>query len=102
MRLAFVLWMTAISLFGSLSYYVGWTHGSELATRIEAADRSSVEPPRPHVEAVSSADYEELMHRDLALPIAELSLRDVRDSFDEGRASGKPYEGADTIAPRGT
>lgn len=95
--------MTAIALFGILSYYVGWTHGLEMAARTGAADRGHVGPPQQRDAGMApDADKGDLTHRDLTLPIAGLKLLDVRNTFDEGRAGGKPHEATDILAPRGT
>jgi murein DD-endopeptidase MepM/ murein hydrolase activator NlpD len=39
---------------------------------------------------------------DLTLPIRDLTARDIRDTFYEGRANGQPHEAVDLLAPRGT
>jgi murein DD-endopeptidase MepM/ murein hydrolase activator NlpD len=38
----------------------------------------------------------------LTLPIRGLTAHDIRDTFNQGRANGKPHEAADLLAPRGT
>ena len=47
-------------------------------------------------------DYAVLNRRQLGLPIAGLKISDIRDTFNEGRANGKPHEASDILAPRGT
>lgn len=47
-------------------------------------------------------DYDILLHRNLGLPIAGLKVSDIRDTFYEGRANGRPHEATDILAPRGT
>jgi len=39
---------------------------------------------------------------DFTLPVRGLTARDIRDTFNEGRASGQPHEAVDLLAPRGT
>ena len=43
-----------------------------------------------------------LAARSLTLPIQNLRARDIRDTFEEGRAEGKLHEATDILAPRGT
>ena len=38
----------------------------------------------------------------MILPIEGLTARDIHDSFDQGRAGGKPHEASDLLALRGT
>jgi murein DD-endopeptidase MepM/ murein hydrolase activator NlpD len=52
--------------------------------------------PRP---AQNSALRASLL--EIGLPIAGLRLADIRDAFEEGRASGRPHEATDIRAPRG-
>jgi murein DD-endopeptidase MepM/ murein hydrolase activator NlpD len=47
-------------------------------------------------------DYQQLMHRELALPIRGLGARDIQDTFRQGRDSGRQHEATDILAPRGT
>jgi len=47
-------------------------------------------------------DYDLLSTRHLILPIEGLTVRDIHDTFDQGRAGGKPHEASDLLAPRGT
>jgi murein DD-endopeptidase MepM/ murein hydrolase activator NlpD len=46
-------------------------------------------------------DFAALASRNLGLPISNLKRADIRDSFNEIRADGKPHEATDIIAPRG-
>lgn len=60
---------------------------------------SSVRPP----PAVShEGDYGELLHRTLTAPIAGLRQQDIQDTYNAGRANGKPHEATDILEPRGT
>ena len=43
-----------------------------------------------------------LAQRKLTLPIRGLDARDIRDTFQQGRAEGKLHEATDILAPRGT
>jgi peptidoglycan LD-endopeptidase LytH len=54
------------------------------------------------VSSQVSDDFAALETRDLGLPLTNLKRADLRDTFDEGRANGKPHEATDIIAPRGT
>jgi len=49
-----------------------------------------------------SDDFAALESRNLGLPLPGLKRADLRDTFDEGRANGKPHEATDIMAPRGT
>ena len=95
--------MTAIALFGLLSYYVGWTHGMQSAARLASADRSaaavSAAPPKAKA---TREDFETLLHRKLSAPLTDATTEDIRDSFNEGRATGKAHEASDIFAARGT
>jgi peptidoglycan LD-endopeptidase LytH len=51
--------------------------------------------------AVSSADYDLLERRDLAIPVAGVDPKNIVDSFNEMRGSGR-HEATDIPAPRGT
>src|SRR5439155_12007588 len=51
---------------------------------------------------VSKDDYNELMQERLTLPIQGLRPADIQDTYDQGRANGKPHEATDIVAPRGT
>ncbi len=122
MRYGFMVRWTGIVLFGLVLYYLGWsraTHAGAQA-RIEPAhvehahtvdaDRShqpeSGGPPTSswaHTEtSTSKDDYEVLSQRQLTLPIAGVQPADIHDTFNEGRAHGKPHEAADILSPRGT
>ena len=47
-------------------------------------------------------DYGELLHRTLTAPIAGLRAQDIQDTYNAGRANGKPHEATDILEPRGT
>src|ERR1700683_170275 len=40
--------------------------------------------------------------RPLLVPVAGVKLSDIQDTFNQGRANGKPHEATDIMAPRGT
>jgi len=47
-------------------------------------------------------DNKQLIERKLTLPIDGLTLRDIHDTFHQGRNGGKLHEATDILAPRGT
>jgi len=48
-------------------------------------------------------DFAVLASRNLGLPLPNLKRADLlHDTFDEGRANGRPHEAIDIMAPRGT
>ena len=47
-------------------------------------------------------DSAPLASRNLGLPLPNLKRADIRDTFNEIRANGKPHEATDIMAPRGT
>ena len=47
-------------------------------------------------------DFAVLASRNLGLPLPNLKRADIRDTFNEIRADGKPHEATDIMAPRGT
>jgi len=50
-----------------------------------------------------SDDFAVLASRNLGLPLPNLKRADIpHDTFDEGRAHGRPHEAIDIMAPRGT
>lgn len=122
MRYGFLVRWTAVVLFGLVLYYLGWRHASrsgaqargEIVHVVHAhtvdADRAhqpeSGGPPTSswaHGEtSISKDDYEILSHRQLTLPIVGIRLPDIHDTFNEGRANGKPHEATDILSPRGT
>jgi murein DD-endopeptidase MepM/ murein hydrolase activator NlpD len=105
MRLGILIRVTAVALFGLSCYYLGWRRGTQTETVSRTAEQGvalvrfqSDQKSEPQ----SDGDYTVLLHRRLGLPIAGLKLPDIRDTFDEGRANGKPHEATDILAPRGT
>jgi len=52
--------------------------------------------------ACLAVDYDLLSQRHLTLPLPGLAARDIQDTFNQGRAGGKPHEAVDLLAPRGT
>lgn len=40
--------------------------------------------------------------RPLLVPVAGAKISDIQDTFNQGRANGKPHEATDIMAPRGT
>jgi len=59
-------------------------------------------PVATNLESISREDYDALMARDLTFPLEGIKASDIRDTFNEGRASGKRHEATDIMAPRGT
>ena len=47
-------------------------------------------------------DFGVLASRNLGLPLLNLKRADIRDTFNEIRADGKPHEATDIMAPHGT
>jgi len=95
MRFGFLVSSIAIALFGIFSYYAGWRHGSHSAVRAAPIEPLQAEPIRAQVN-------DDLIRRNLVMPIAGVNLRDIHDTFNEGRAHGKPHEATDILAPKGT
>ncbi len=52
------------------------------------------------VSSAETVDY--LLARGLEIPVAGATLRQVHDSFDEGRDGGRSHRAMDIMAPRGT
>src|SRR5262249_54579847 len=95
MRFGFLVSSIAIALFGIFSYYAGWRHGSHSAVRAAPIEPLQAEPIRAQVN-------DDLVLRNLVMPIAGVNLRDIHDTFNEGRAHRKPHEATDILAPKGT
>ena len=55
----------------------------------------------PDTPAVSSSDYQALAGRGLLIPVQGARLKDIRDTFNEGRGDHR-HEATDIMAPRGT
>ena len=56
----------------------------------------------PARNAPTQADYDELIRRRLALPVAGVKANSLRDSFVESRSGGQPHEALDIPAASGT
>jgi murein DD-endopeptidase MepM/ murein hydrolase activator NlpD len=54
------------------------------------------------VDPQVSDDFAVLASRNLGMPLPNLKRADIRDTFNEIRADGKPHEATDIMAPRGT
>jgi murein DD-endopeptidase MepM/ murein hydrolase activator NlpD len=79
----------------------GWVIGACL---VVAMDRDVwARHPAPHA---SGSPADSLVAADgiagLVLPVAGVSTRDLRDSFDQPRSDGRRHEAIDILAPRGT
>ena len=58
--------------------------------------------PAPAPVAISAADIEYFERRELMVPVDGVSPRDLRDSFNAPRGSGRTHSAIDILAPRGT
>ena len=71
-----------------------------------AATRSVVlagAPTRPGRNAVSEEEaVSYLMGRGMEIPVAGRTLKNLEDTFDEGRDGGRVHRALDILAPRGT
>jgi len=63
---------------------------------------TSTRPPIPvdPVSSVEVVDY--LLARGMLIPVAGVSVSQLRDTFDEGRDVGRVHRALDIMAPRGT
>lgn len=52
------------------------------------------------VSANAAVNY--LLSRSFGVPVADVTVGDLRDSFDEGRDGGRVHRALDIMAPRGT
>jgi peptidoglycan LD-endopeptidase LytH len=122
LRYRFLVLSTALVLGALFLYYLAW-HSRSVPTQAsappvpkhahpqtyEATRRHQPEsggPPTsswPHDGTpVLKDDYDDLMQQRLTLPIPGLRSADIQDTYDQGRANGKPHEATDILAPRGT
>jgi peptidoglycan LD-endopeptidase LytH len=105
MRFGSIIRLTMVGAFGIFCYYLGWRRGIDAETVSRPAQRIDIPASfqaGQRAEHTADDDYTVLLHRDLGLPIAGLKQSEIRDTFGEGRANGKPHEAADILAPRGT
>ena len=123
MRYRFVVCGTALAVVGLYLYYLVWRKTN--AIQVNAAQVNAPVDSHPQTyqasrkhqpesggpptsswahneSSVSKDDYDELMRERLTLPIQGLRPGDIQDTFDQGRANGKPHEATDILAPRGT
>lgn len=56
--------------------------------------------PRGNATSVDAVDY--LLTRGMQIPVAGVSVSQLRDSFDDGRDGGRVHRALDIMAPRGT
>jgi peptidoglycan LD-endopeptidase LytH len=56
----------------------------------------------PHADTSLAPDEEPLALRRLVLPVANLKLQDLKDSFNDARGGTRRHEATDILAPRGT
>lgn len=54
----------------------------------------------PRVSSVEEVDY--ILQRGLEIPVAGMTMRDLHDTFDEGRDDSRTHRAMDILAPRGT
>jgi peptidoglycan LD-endopeptidase LytH len=122
LRYTYLVLGTALALAALFLYYLAWSRRANTAQAsaptvtkdthpqtYEASRRHQPEsggPPTsswPHTgTSVSKDDYNELMQERLTSPIQGLRPADIQDTYDQGRANGKPHEATDILAPRGT
>src|SRR5947208_6760308 len=74
-------------------FSVGFALGA-LTVAILVAMMGAPAPPRISAQSAGLPQ--------IGLPIAGLRLADIHDTFNEGRAGGRPHEATDIMAPRGT
>jgi murein DD-endopeptidase MepM/ murein hydrolase activator NlpD len=60
-------------------------------------------PTRPGRNAVGEAEaVDYLMARGMEIPVSGRTVKDLEDTFDEGRDGGRTHRALDILAPRGT
>jgi murein DD-endopeptidase MepM/ murein hydrolase activator NlpD len=75
---------------------------SRESPRVVLAGAASSAAPlgRAAIGAAEAVDY--LLSRDMAIPVAGTSVKQLQDTFDEGRDGGRVHRALDILAPRGT
>src|SRR5690348_15500577 len=72
----------------------------EPATRPVVLAGAPTKPGRNAVGEEEAVDY--LMARGMEIPVAGRTVKDLEDTFDEGRDGGRTHRALDILAPRGT
>lgn len=72
----------------------------EPATRPVVLAGAPTKPGRNAVDEEEAVDY--LMARGMEIPVAGRTVKDLEDTFDEGRDGGRTHRALDILAPRGT
>lgn len=68
-----------------------------------ACARARPEPaPLPVAPAITNADIAHFESNPLMVPVDGVSPRELRDSFNDARGSGRTHRATDILAPRGT
>src|SRR5689334_2653270 len=70
------------------------------ATRPTVLAGAPVRPGRNAVSEEEAIDY--LLARPMLIPVAGRTVRQLEDTFDEGRDEGRTHRALDILAPRGT
>lgn len=95
--IAIVLGMGALSL-----YFADHDFKLHPAPGVPVQAHSSKDDKSLSTGIPNDDDYQALLRRNLVLPIRGLRARDIKDTFREERAGGKPHEATDILAERGT
>ncbi len=125
MRYRSLVLFTAASLGVMFLYYLIWRRGHpeppvasyptssapasrlpEETTRRHEPESKGYPPPSRKLPLAKSTeregDFGELLYRTLTAPIPGLRQQDIQDTYNAGRANGKPHEATDILEPRGT
>jgi murein DD-endopeptidase MepM/ murein hydrolase activator NlpD len=73
--------------------------GPSASPRVAPA-RAVVIPALPPLSSSETVNY--LLARGLQLPVAGMTVAQLRDTYDEGRDAGRVHRALDILAPRGT
>lgn len=78
----------------------GWLLAGSAATA--AAQISGARAAGSGAPAAAGGFWERLTARPLLIPVADVHLEQLRDSYLEGRSGGREHQAIDIMAPRGT
>ena len=59
-------------------------------------------PPEPPTTTVTDADLNYLASRDLLIPVAHVTAKQLRDTFNQARSEGRRHDAIDIMAAQGT